>query len=748
MNVWCVDTSDKIESIRTLFLATIRAVYASGGILYACRPDIIDNKEDSKKLKLICIAGTETERFTDENNLLESIRGVAIPEESVYILENSQIGKTILILCRHLDSKFQGEIYGILLLYDAKGNDQVLHSLGTSIGTLCVGVIPSDSLADCKVSDSGKSHNIDSVHGMVMEAQRLYEKSKAANRKQDMFLANMSHELRGPLHNIIGMTRLLEDSENLSPQQREYLDVIDHSGVQLLNIIGDILDYSKLVAGELPLRPSNFSPQKLVEESIDVILYRGREKGLDITHSILRNVPHALFGDAKRIQQILVNLLNNSVKFTEMGKVHVLMDAEERSEVIVEDGSKYITLHVSVEDTGIGIPRRYHQTVFKTFTQVDQRRSKLTEGSGLGLAIVKKLISMMEGRITLFSRSTEDGYEPDKTGTEMHFYIPLRVPVMLDDNKGKSSSSEINIKKLLKRKYVLLYDEEVNSRVHITSILIGWGALVLSCATSHEVAMYLNTQTIAIRLSIIYCNTSTDDNKSEPYQLISLIEEAIGPCPIIEMYSDPKMCTLESNGLCKPIKKTALRLVIQNCLSAKKCNPTSPYFLRSHIVSDEKSSTNGSSSDSISSSKESTNKKRLIQRLRVLVVEDNAASRLVAIGYLKKIDHTIIIHVATNGQEAIDKVIRSSGTFDLILMDIRMPGLNGIEATKKIRSIVKRDIYIVAFTATIIEHEIEKNIDGETHMNYFDALIGKPVMIEELESVVRLVQKRKLSHSS
>ncbi len=301
-----------------------------------------------------------------------------------------------------------------------------------------------------------------------------------------------------------------------------------------------------------------------------------------------------------------------------------------------------------------------------------------------------------------------------------------------------------------------MYDEEVTSRVHISSILIGWGASVLACSTSHEVAMYLNMHTIAIRLCIIYCNTSTESpglstrqspglstRQSEPYQLISLIDEAIGPCPIIEIYSDPKMCTLESNRLCKPIKKTALQVVIQNCLSAKEGKPTltCPYSLRSSSQISELTS----SFDSISSSTESMNKKRLVQRLRVLVVEDNADSRLVATGYLKKIDCTIIIHMATNGQQAIDKVLRSSGTFDLILMDIRMPGLNGIETTKKIRSIVKRDIYIVAFTATIIEHEIDKNIDSTTHMNYFDAYIGKPVMIEELESVVQLVQQRKLS---
>ncbi len=734
MNVWCIDGSDKSEAIRSLFLATLRTISASGGSLFSCTPDILTKNEE---LTLLCKAGTGPDTLT--NNDLTFVRENVSDTNTMFALPDSNM---IIILCQCAGIRRNVQLCALLVVTDSKGSVETLPSWAASIAALCVEF--SDDHDKSTSSEEVLPKNSSSVHGMVMTAQKLYNKTKALRRAQDVFLANMSHELRGPLHNIIGTTRLLDDSDNMTPQQRSYLDIIDHCGVQLLNIIGDILDYTKLAAGEMTLTPTNFSPFTMVEESIDVILFKAREKGLDVTHSITKNVPKMLFGDGKRIQQIIVNLLGNAVKFTESGRIRIVLDLQSEGPKGSESpkgsegptGSEglentHCNLQIIIEDTGIGIPRRHQQTVFKTFSQVDNKLSRTTEGSGLGLAIVKKLVSIMDGTVHLTSRSIEDGYDADKTGTDVHVCLPMEIPVKLNIALNSPTINDTEMKRILKKRLIMLYDQDVDSRTFITGTLMAWGAQVLSCSTTHEVSMHVESNNMHFDLFILdFCNV----NNSDPYQLISLIQEnsANPNIPIIELYSDASKCTRNDRGLCKPIKKSSLQAAVAESLQNRK---QFSYNLRS---------SNSIQDIDPKKPKCSRRSKRPVRRLRVLVAEDNPDSRVVAIGYLNKIDPKIIIHTACNGQEAVEKVLRSSGAFDLILMDIRMPVMNGLDATKKIRDIVGKSPYIVAFTATLIEHETSANDNSNAYdMSLLDGYIGKPVMIQELQELIDIVRKRK-----
>lgn len=769
MNIWCIDYSDKMEAIRSLFISILRTITADAGSLF----HVGNSSTESNSLELLCRACS---KLKGPKCLPNHVTEYFLKLSTIPILYKIPNSKDVVISCCITNPITNiKQICALLIVVNLK-NDTVstvtesrISSIATSIATLlCNNNLKNNSKTDIQtefiqtgthgriqtesligtqsVQQSCIGTQTESVHGMIMEAQRLYDKTKSMQRTQDVFLANMSHELRGPLHNIIGTTRLLESSSNnMTPQQCEYLDIIDHNGLQLLNIISDILDYTKLEAGEMTLKIGDFMISNIIDESVNIILFKAREKALDVCQNISKNVPKILIGDGPRIQQIVVNLLSNAIKFTEQGRIRIVVDfLQEISEL---DKSINNILYIIVEDTGIGIPRRYQQRVFETFSQVDNRLSRKTEGSGLGLAIVKKLVSIMGGSVNLVSRCIEDGYLVGNTGTELHIKVPIKLPEPSIPIKSKLSDS--GMKTLLRKKSIIVYDQDFESRAFISDKLMEWSARVIPCATVHEVIKYAESKYIHVDLYIIDCSNTSNDS----HQLINILqpEDSI----IIELHSSSSSSTLmpaDANRLYKPVTSNTLQSIIQQKLQIEHYNLRSSNNNNNVVTKEVQVQTKSN----IKKSKnlrifESQPKKS--RKLRILVVEDNSDSRIVAVGYLKKIDSSMTIHTASNGQEAIDKVIRASGLFDLILMDIRMPVMNGFEATKKIREIIcpKDKVHarnycplIVAFTATLIEHETSA-IDGteQYDMTLFDGFVGKPLIAKELEDIITLIKTRK-----
>ncbi len=533
------------------------------------------------------------------------------------------------------------------------------------------------------------------------ELQRARDSAIRASRTRAEFLANVSHELRTPMNAIIGMTSMALDEE-LTPQLRDYLTTANDSAHSLLTLLNDILDFSKLESGKFSIIKETFNLGDIVEESIKTLSSQAFAKGLELVCRIPRDLPREVIGDGIRLRQILTNLISNAIKFTEQGEVVVAVEVVR----IWPDEARF---RFSVRDTGIGIPVEEQQRILEPFTQVDSSSTRVHGGTGLGLAISSELLRMMGGRLSLQS----------EIGQGSHFSFRLSFDLPVSQNMDTIDSLPFD---KLRELPVLVVDDNATNRKIIAETLTTWGMKPIT-ANDAQQAIGILQQNLDNDMSFPLIIVDALMPGMDGYELSKEVRKLRpdSESPVILMVSsadrrefrESEISTEISAFVQKPVTQTDL---IRSILRAMRL--TSPQSPAPQAP--------GAGAQPLAS-------------LSVLLAEDTPANQKVVTTMLKKRGHSVT--VAQNGREAVE--LFKKQPFDVVLMDVQMPILDGFQATSVIRALERggdTSTPIIAMTAHAMRGDREKCLEAG-----MDAYVAKPLDVKQLLGLVESVAEDRCS---